>query len=325
MLLSSLLRFTAWVTLLCCLGAALPTDAEARRRRRRPRTTKAQRAAAKAYAKGNRLFGQRDYLGALEAFEQAYRLRPHFLMQCNIARTHERLTDMIRATTHYQRCLDEGAGRRRRTAAKVRRALELVKARVSQINVTAPGGGTVYVDGKRIGPAPQRIPLNPGSRVIEVRRAGARPASTTLVTRGGELRNIVLRPQRLARPPIVRPADRDDPPISRSAPRRRSSGLGQIWFWVGVVVTAGMATGASILGFRALSARDDYEENPTRDGYLLAQDRRLLANIFWAATIAAAGGTTALFFFTDFGGGRPRDRDQATAPRTFGIGLRGTF
>ncbi|PID38406.1 MAG: hypothetical protein CSB49_05720 [Proteobacteria bacterium] len=277
--------------------------------------------AAKAYQRGKAAFSDRDYLGALEAFEQAYKLHPHYLMQCNIARAHERLVDMINAARHYRRCLAEGGKRRRRTRRRVERALKAVQARISYVDVRAPGGGAIYVDGKRVGEVPKRVPLNPGRRTIEVRRMGASPASTTLTTRGGELRIITLQPAPLS----TRKVDRDErgPRKSRPPlPKARSRGVGQAWFWVSAAATAGLAAAATVAGLRALSAKDDYESTPTRDGYTTAQDRRLVANILWAATLAAAAGTTTLFFFTDFKGSSARGKERELV---VGVGLRGTF
>ncbi|MFH1131450.1 MAG: hypothetical protein V1754_08950, partial [Pseudomonadota bacterium] len=53
--------------------------------------------AAKAFALGSRLFEEQKYAGAIEAFQRAYDLKPHFLVQCNIARCHEFSKDMVKA------------------------------------------------------------------------------------------------------------------------------------------------------------------------------------------------------------------------------------
>ena len=324
------LRFLSW-SIVFVLWTGLTSESVARRRgRRRHRRhrvvkTPQQRAAAQSFKRGNKLFKARDYLGALEAFEEAYKFRPHYLMQCNIARCHERLVDMISAAKHYRRCLAEGAARRRRMARKVRKALALVEARTSHVSVDAPGGGDIYVDGKRRGKVPRRVAINPGRRTIEVRREGARPASTTLELRGGERRSIVLRPVLLAR---EREHDRDDDRSWRDRRRRAHPrgrrGVGKVWFWVVAAVTAGLTATATVLGVRALGAKSDYEDHPTREGYTVAQDRRLLANIFWGAALAAGAGTTTLFFFTNFKSKREHRRREDDDV-SVGIGLSGRF
>jgi len=73
-------------------------------------------------AKGNRLFQQGKYGPAIVNFEAAYRIKPHYLMQCNIARCHESSGRHAEAARHYRRCLDEG-GDRTPVAGEVRKAL----------------------------------------------------------------------------------------------------------------------------------------------------------------------------------------------------------
>ncbi len=85
----------AILLLLCRPVAAQPSDAD--------------KAAAKIYAReGNRLFEEGKYREAIDSFSKAYGIRPHFLVQCNIARCHELLGELARAAEHYRRCLNEG-------------------------------------------------------------------------------------------------------------------------------------------------------------------------------------------------------------------------
>jgi PEGA domain len=301
--------------------------------------------AAEAFAEGTRRFKARDYLGAIEAYEKAYRLKPHYIVQCNIARCHERTNDMIQAAKHFASCLKQGA-RRQRVGRKVRQSLRRVKARISRVKVRSPGkGGVVYLDGARIGRTPKTFKVNPGRRIIEVRRDGAAPASTTIRTRGGERRTLELVPirRRVGRRRGVRKAGvsvyTPEPrrgsaisPVVRDRPRTRSSaqaGASQAWFWTCAAVTVGLAAAATVVGVQALNLKSDYEEVPTRAGYNEAKDRRLLANLLWGGTLLAGAGTTLLFFFTDFGGsgdegGGDDDDDQARVT-TFGVGLGGVW
>ncbi len=73
-------------------------------------------------AKGSRLFQQGKNDQAITAFQAAYDLKPHYLMQCNIARCHESSGRHTEAARHYRRCLDEG-GDRAPVAGEVRKAL----------------------------------------------------------------------------------------------------------------------------------------------------------------------------------------------------------
>ena len=74
-----------------------------------PAAGKDRKAQAKQLAqKGTALFNAGKYDEAIVAFEQAYELRPHYLVQCNIARCHELRGAMEQAAAHYRRCLQEG-------------------------------------------------------------------------------------------------------------------------------------------------------------------------------------------------------------------------
>lgn len=311
--------------LLAFFLAAIPADA--RRRRRRHRHKKPLTPAAKVYAEGKTMFKAKDYVGALEAFEKAHELRPHFLVQCNIARCYERLGRMVQAAEHYRRCLTDGAGKTRQ-ARKIKRALKQVESRVTWIEVESPGeGGTVYVNGQEMGPTGMPISVNPGTAVVEVRRKGATPAQTTVKARGGKTIKLTLIPKTIA---VARPPPGPDPPDKPRPdkpvePERK--GLSQVWFWIGAAVTVALTLTYVITGAQALRLKSDYEESPTRDGYNDAIARRTLSNVFFGLAGAAAGTTTVLFFFTDFGGAskgkeRAPDLDDEVV---FGLGLRGTF
>jgi hypothetical protein len=307
------------LALLLMLSVALPSVADAKRRRRPAAVS----AGEQAFAKGKRLFKERDFLAAQEAFEEAYRLKPHFLMQCNIARCLERLADFVRSARHYRQCLQEGASRTP-ASAKIKATLAQVEGRITWVLVRSPGkGGTIYVDGKSVGMAPLRVALNPGNRTLEVRRRDATPASKSVVTRGGETLAVDLSPvDRVASTPEVAPKpdrpEEEERPV-RVEPQRRK-GLHQAIFWTTVGVTIGCAVAAAVVGAQALQLRDDYEANPTREGYNNAKDRRLIANIFWGATAAMAVTGTTIVFFTDFR--RAKSSDQGSA---WGVGVRGTF
>jgi hypothetical protein len=277
--------------------------------------------AARAFKKGTRLFKKRDFAAALTSFKRAYDLRPHFIVQCNIARCYERLSRYIESAEHYRRCLREGGARKRRFALRARKALANVKQKISWVSVKSDGPGKLFVDGRAFGSVPQRVALNPGAHRLEVRRGGHKPAAITITVKAGENREMTLLPTEIVEQPRIQKPDPVDeqPPVAPSEPER--SGLHSAWFWTGTALTAALAVGATVLGVSALGAKSDYEKNPTREGYHDARDKRLLANVFWAATAAMAISTTTVFFFTDFGGGSNDDQREVRV----GIGIRGTF
>ncbi|MBW2536860.1 MAG: hypothetical protein JRI55_35565, partial [Deltaproteobacteria bacterium] len=101
--------------------------------------------------------------------------------------------------------------------------------------------------------------------------------------------------------------------------RRR---LSPVWFWSAVGATAALGIGAIIAGAMTRSAKNAYNDDPTKDGLDTFKSRKTATNVLFGMTMAAAAGSTALFFFTDFKGKeRPQDKDAFL----LGVGLRGTF
>ncbi|MBW2532653.1 MAG: PEGA domain-containing protein [Deltaproteobacteria bacterium] len=304
-------RLTLLLLICVSLTAA---DADARRRPKTPDP------AARAFARGTRLFKQMDYQGAVEAFGRSYKLAPHFLTLCNMARCHARMNDMVKAAETYRRCLQDGGGESK-MSERLANDLAKVEARITSLRVTSAGqGGTVHVNGRAVGQTPQTIPLNPGSHVIEVRRDGAKPASATVQARGGQS-TLELTPVDLAPPtPPAVPVLVEPEPEPKPEPEPRS-GLSSTWFWVGAGTTVALAAASTVMSVLTLKASQDFDDGPTWDGYNKVIDYRLVTNILWGATAAVGGTTTVLFFFTDFGG-KASDDDEAAS---LGIGIRGRF
>jgi hypothetical protein len=289
--------------------------------------TEREKAAARAFAEGKRLFDARKYIDAIATFKEAYRLRPHFMVQCSIARCHEHLSNVIQAAEHYRRCLQEGADKTD-MVGRLRSSLQEVEARITWVEVSSPGaGGTIFVDGNPAGPAPKRVAINPGKHVLEVRRDGARPARQSISTLGGEKLSLALTPMPIEVSKVqevgeAQRAERTPTLKQEQEPSRRR--LSQVWFWSATGATAALAVVSIVLGVQTLGARSDYESDPTEGGYNSFVEKRLATNICWALTAAAAGGTTVLFFYTDFGGRQDED-DQGKRSSSFGVGLQGTF
>lgn len=287
-----------------------------------PAGADAAKEAAAAYAMGQKLFKEHKFVGAIAAFERAYKLKPHFYVQCIIARCYQNLNNMVKSTEHYQRCLDEGAARDA-MAARVTTSMKAVQAQITWVKVVSPGkGGTIHLDGAAAGEAPRRIAINPGRHVIEVRRRGAQPASVTLNTVGGEEREISLVPTDPNPAGTAVPDEVKDEPVVTDKPSRRR--LSQVWFWGAVGLTAAFAVATAILGAQTAGLRSDFDADPTQEIADRFYERRRLTNVFLGLAAAAAASGTVLYFFTDFGGS---DEQGAAAEHALlvGAGLRGTF
>jgi hypothetical protein len=304
--------------------------------------------AAKAFARGESLYEQTDYVGAIKAFKRAHRLHPHYLITCNIARCYERLSDMVEAAQHYRRCLAEGGGASRQARA-IRKAMRSVEAQIARITITSPDRtATIYIDGKEVGGTPLRIPLNPGPHQMKARRKGTKTTMMTIEADIGEKRTIRLEPARSGGtagrdPPQKDPTkeeeqdqdqdqDQDQEAVGGGAGAGRDDGkrgIHQAWFWTLAAVTFALTFVTAVAGVMTLQANDDYNADPTEEGYDKVLHRKLLTNIFLGATLGAAATSAMLFFYTDFSGSRSDAADLASrggqAAVTLGLGIRGTF
>jgi len=272
--------------------------------------------AATAFARGQALFNNGEYANAIAAFERAYSLKAHHAVQCSIATCYEQMNRFVEAAEHFRRCLAEGA-RDTAKAESVRGSLAAVEAKINYVEVKSPGaGGTVYVDGIAQGPAPRRVPLDPGRHLIEVRRAGALSVNITLRLVSGEERTLTLVPTELgAAQPQAEPRPVATPVVHERGRRRLAPG----WFWTSVALTVGLGAAAGVMGGMTYSSATDYDRAPTKEGYDTFASRRLVTNVLAGLALAAAGTGTALFFFTDFSGRRHQEGLSA------GIGVGGAF
>ena len=274
--------------------------------------------AREAYKKGSALFVEGKFVAAIEVFEEAYRLSPNFRVQCSIALCYQSLGNAVEAAQRYRRCLREG-GEKSKFGSELKASLAKMEKLIVHVEVNSPGeGGAVYLDGERQGRAPQKLAVNPGSHVIEVRRRHARAARATIKVAGGETKVLELVPVPEAQVEVPVPASQ---PASQPAPSRRR--VPQYWFWTGAGLSVALAVVAVVLGVQTWNLREDYMSSPSPASYNTFVDRRLLTNIFAFTAGAVAAGSTVLFFFTDFS--RKSKEQPAERATTFGVGLQGTF
>jgi hypothetical protein len=258
-----------------------------------------------AFAEGKARFRRGDFAGALTELEHAYRLRPHHTIRCSVATCLENLGRLVEAAEGYRRCLREGA-EGTAMSTEVRASLQRVESRVTWVSVTEDPGASIRVDGAALGPTPGRFPLNPGCHVVELQRQGATTRVLTVQTAGGEQLTLGARPGPAPQLAAASPVWPDPPPPRRS--RRR---LMPAWFWSAVGITAGLVGASIALSAQTVQQRSEYESRPTQEAYQSFTNLRLATNIFWSFAAAAAGTSTVLFFYTDFGGKEGRDERRA--------------
>ncbi len=153
----------------------------------------AKRTARKQFEIGMNRIAEEDYHGALEAFEEAHRIRPKPHVLYNIAMCQKALflyTQALETFEHYlQRAGDTPTPDLRQPAAK---AISQIEQLVGRLRIEAiPEDATISVDGQREGTTPLTSPilLNPGHHTVRIEAAGYQPyESGVTVVSGAEVR-----------------------------------------------------------------------------------------------------------------------------------------
>jgi hypothetical protein len=96
----------------------------------------------------------------------------------------------------------------------------------------------------------------------------------------------------------------DELPVARRVSlMSRDEGVSQLWFWVGVAVTAGVATGATWSAFDTRERHQQFERQPTASTAEAGRDSQRRTNLLALGTAVAAGATAALgLVVVDWGG-----------------------
>src|SRR5262249_31106216 len=126
---------------------------------------------------------------ALREFQTAYDLSPNWRILYNIGQTSRATRDYAGSLRAFERYLSEGGKEvPKARRAEVEKEVASLNGLVARIDVTAPEGSTVQLEGAVIGKTPLEQPLvvNPGQRKIQIehdgqsetREIGARAGST---------------------------------------------------------------------------------------------------------------------------------------------------
>jgi len=142
-----------------------------------------------AFDRGVRTFQENNFSDALEAFQEAYRLRPHPAVQVNIANCFLNLDRPVEASTHFQQYLQEAGDsvpRARRT--EVEQELERARAEIATLAITGPPGVGVSLDDTSRGVTPLEAPIeiNPGTHRVVLTAPDGRQRTERIIAVDGQ-------------------------------------------------------------------------------------------------------------------------------------------
>lgn len=261
---------------------------------------------------GVKLLDRGDYAGALLHFEAAYRLFPSPKIALNMGSCHAKLGHAVAALEHYERFLREAEPQTDPALrAQAERAAAEMRTKVGEIEVRAPEGTEVRLDGEVVGRAPIAVlRAEPGAKRV-VLAAPGRPDYDEIVDVGAGQRVVVMLPDSPPPAAVALAPAPDLPAISaRPAPppppRRRK------WTWI-AAGAAGVLSVAAIVTFaRTKSKYDDLADScgATPEGCASGdvdgvQSGVLATNVLIGAGAAAAVGAVALWFLEPTWGSTP--------------------
>lgn len=283
-----------------------------------------------AFQAGVAAYGAGEYRDALGHFEEAQRLKPHPMVQVNIANCHDKLDQPVEAIAFYEKFLDAGQATAEQRK-EVAEALKRLRGLVGRVLLTvSPDGASVSIDGgeARRAPIDEPLPLKTGPHRLEVRHDGYTAATREIDVKGGAVHevDVKLEPSPVAAAPVLAPAPVpaephaaaapapaetvppdtvavSAPPAAAREPVQRddsdSGGALPTRVWISGGVTVALIAGATITGVLALGAESEFEDKRqlrfSMDPNLPAGDRLAAYN----AAVDAADRADALAIATD--------------------------
>ena len=289
--------------------------------------------AKRRFGEGSKALEAGRFREAALHFEAAARLRPHPIAYYTAAVAWDKAEDPVRAADDFARALDmTGLPAKEQKNAEER--LTSLEESLGTAHITGPSSVTVQFEGSTEATPPVRLHGTPGARRLVIVR-DEKIERRDVILKVGQTVEVDVTQQEAAPPPPTASASAPPPPPTTSAPPEEpaapSSSNTRKYIGYGLtglgVVSAGVAIG---LGFKTLSARDDYEANPTRDGYDSATSSRTWTNVAWASAAVLGGVGVALILWPS--GKKPTEAEKTEesaslrlTPALGGVQLGGTF
>ncbi len=287
--------------------------------------------ARQRYNEGRAAMQAGRYREAALAFEAAVKLRQHGAAAFAAATAWDKAEQPARAADDYALALSlPGLGNKDVAEAKTR--LETLEKSLGIVDVSGPAELVVQFQGSTEAHPPVRLHAPPGIQTLLVARNGTIERHDVMLKQGEAVPLDVTEPVEEPPPAASSSAPPPPPPPTASAAQpapaapskaaRTRKIIGYSAMGAGVV-SAGVAIA---LGFKTLSARDDFNADPTRANYDSATSARTWTNVAWAGTIVLGGVGAALVFYP---WDKPKHEESTAkitvAPAPGGVVMQGAF
>lgn len=173
-------------------------------------TTKAARA---RFQEGVALYDKGQYEASRAAFVQAYALRRHPAVLLNLAQSSLRSGRPLEASKYFQQYLRESSTATPAQRADAEKGIAEARTKLGRLEISAPTGAEIAVDGVVVGSAPLSEPVDvePGTRTVRARLTDGTTESKSVAARANERTPVQLTPSK--EPAVVAPV-----PVPTPAP-----------------------------------------------------------------------------------------------------------
>jgi hypothetical protein len=252
-------------------------------------------AAQQQFQAGQKAFAAGDFRAAAEAFEEAYRRKPHHAPLWNAARAWYRAGESVRAANLYAKYLREAPpGTKDRDSAQ--QALKELSGKLGKISVQSTGPTDLAVDDAPVDA--NGVYVAPGEHAVSG-KSGKDPVKKSVTVEAGQSLSVTLDPPP---PPPVQPRI-----VIAPAPPPKGFHLP----WIAVAVGGALSLGAGGVtvwsGLDSKSKRDDFtthfnDKTATQDQLDKGKATEVRTNILLGVTAGLVVLTGVAALFVDWGG-----------------------
>ncbi|MDX2054603.1 MAG: PEGA domain-containing protein [Polyangiaceae bacterium] len=278
-------------------------------------------AARKAFEAGQKAFKAGNFAEAAESFQKANGILPtphaEYWIGMSLAGQESTLNEAVEALQVFLSNPAKDKVGEQKVAEATAKLAELQAKQSGELQLsTDPKGATVSVDGvAQPGVTPLTLKLAPGKHKLEVAAMDYQPQTLEVEVTGGKKVESQLKLEPLLAPPPPAPAVAPPPPpvtqpkpapaeaVAAPPPSARSNTPAYITLGL---AGAGVVVG-SIFGFQALSAKSDFNDNPTGKKADDVERNALISDM--AFGVAVTLGLTGVVLLTS-----PETEDAGAAP-----------
>jgi hypothetical protein len=257
------------------------------------------------FKKGNRLYKAKKYKKALHAYRKAYEIKPRWKYLYPIGKSEAALDRPILAVLAFEEYLSRGKDKISKKRKKAtRQRLSKLRLKIGKLEVRAPEGATVFLDGKEVGTTPIIKPLQVRANkdhLVSVVLDGETLPEQTVNVAGTKTAKLQFEK------PVEEPAPVAKAKVKVSEGETKQLPPLEIAGWATLAGGAALLIAGTVTGAMALSLNKDLEDDcqngcPGRVDDVDKRDNLAMSTNFllaFGAAAAVAGSVIIIIVYAD--------------------------